>query len=135
MRLMAQLNLWEENNLQSFEILKIAANAVNEKKAKEMNAIKVSDLTVLCEYFLICTATSSTHVRALADEVEDKLEQAGLRPHHIEGKATGWIVLDYGSVIVHVFGRNEREFYGLDKMWDDAESVDLENILDKSMGD
>lgn len=135
MRLTAQLNLWEENNLQSFEILKIAANAVNEKKAKEMNAIKVSDLTVLCEYFLICTATSSTHVRALADEVEDKLEQAGLRPHHIEGKATGWIVLDYGSVIVHVFGRNEREFYGLDKMWDDAESVDLENILDKSMGD
>lgn len=121
--------------MQSFEILKIAANAVNEKKAKEMNAIKVSDLTVLCEYFLICTATSSTHVRALADEVEDKLEQAGLRPHHIEGKATGWIVLDYGSVIVHVFGRNEREFYGLDKMWDDAESVDLENILDKSMGD
>lgn len=135
MRLTAQLNLWEENNLQSFEILKIAANAVNEKKAKEMNAIKVSGLTVLCEYFLICTATSSTHVRALADEVEDKLEQAGLRPHHIEGKATGWIVLDYGSVIVHVFGRNEREFYGLDKMWDDAESVDLENILDKSMGD
>ena len=100
-----------------------------------MNAIKVSDLTVLCEYFLICTATSSTHVRALADEVEDKLEQAGLRPHHIEGKATGWIVLDYGSVIVHVFGRNEREFYGLDKMWADAESVDLENILEKSMGD
>ncbi len=121
--------------MQSFEILKIAANAVNEKKAKEMNAIKVSDLTVLCEYFLICTATSSTHVRALADEVEDKLEEAGLRPHHIEGKATGWIALDYGSVIVHVFGRNEREFYGLDKMWDDAESVDLENILDKSMGD
>ena len=121
--------------MEAFDILKIAANAVNEKKAKEMNAIKVSDLTVLCEYFLICTATSSTHVRALADEVEDKLEEAGLRPHHIEGKATGWIVLDYGSVIVHVFGRNEREFYGLDKMWDDAESVDLENILDKSMGD
>jgi ribosome-associated protein len=125
----------EENNLQSFEILKIAANAVNAKKAREMNAIKVSDLTVLCEYFLICTATSSTHVRALADEVEEKLEQAGLRPHHIEGKTTGWIVLDYGSVIVHVFGRNEREFYGLDKMWDDAESVDLEKILDETMGD
>ncbi len=135
MLLIWQLNLWEENNLQSFEILKIAANAINEKKAKEMNAIKVSDLTVLCEYFLICTATSSTHVRALADEVEDKLEQAGLRPHHIEGRATGWIVLDYGSVIVHIFGRNEREFYGLDKMWGDAELVDLEKILDESMGD
>lgn len=121
--------------MESFEILKIAANALNSKKAKEMNAIKVSDLTVLCEYFLICTATSSTHVRALADEVEDKLEEAGLRPHHIEGRATGWIVLDYGSVVVHVFGRNEREFYGLDKMWNDAEHIELEKILTESIGD
>ena len=56
--------------MQSFDILKTAANAANGKKAKDMSAIKVSDLTVLCEYFLICTATSSTHVRALADEVE-----------------------------------------------------------------
>lgn len=121
--------------MESFEILKIAANALNSKKAKEMNAIKVSDLTVLCEYFLICTATSSTHVRALADEVEDKLEEAGLRPHHIEGRATGWIVLDYGSVVVHVFGRNEREFYGLDKMWNDAEHIELDEILVESIGD
>ena len=121
--------------MQSFDILKTAANAANGKKAKDMSAIKVSDLTVLCEYFLICTATSSTHVRALADEVEEKLEEKGLRPHHIVGRATGWIVLDYGSVIVHIFGRNEREFYGLDKMWDDAEHVDLEKILDETMGD
>lgn len=135
MLIIKQLILWEENNLESFEILKIAANALNEKKARELNAVKVADLTVLCEYFLMCTATSSTHVRALADEVEDKLEQAGVRPHHIEGRATGWIALDYGSVIVHVFGRNEREFYGLDKMWSDAENIDLENILSNTMGD
>ncbi len=100
-----------------------------------MTAIKVSDLTVLTEYFLICTANSSTQVRALADVVEDKLEQAGLRPHHIEGKSTGWLVLDYGSVIVHIFGRNEREFYGLDKMWNDGEIVNLEDMLDETMGD
>ncbi len=121
--------------MQSLEILKIAANALNHKKAKEITAIKVADLTVLTEYFLICTATSSTQVRALADEVEDRLEQAGLRPHHIEGKATGWLVLDYGSVIVHIFGRQEREFYGLDKMWNDAEAVNLEDMLEESMGD
>ncbi len=100
-----------------------------------MTAIKVADLTVLTEYFLICTATSSTQVRALADEVEDKLEQAGIRPHHIEGKATGWLVLDYGSVIVHVFGRNEREFYGLDKMWNDEENINLEEMIDEAMWD
>lgn len=121
--------------MQSLEILKIAANALNHKKAKELTAIKVDDLTVLTEYFLICTATSSTQVRALADEVEDRLEQAGLKPHHIEGKATGWLVLDYGSVIVHVFGRKEREFYALDKMWNDAKQINLEEMLDEAMGD
>ena len=122
-------------DLDSFEIVKIAANALNSKKAKELNAVKVSDLTVLTEYFVIATATSSTHVRALADEVEAKLEEAGIRPHHIEGKSTGWIALDYESVIVHVFSRQDREFYGLDKMWADAPAVDLDEILVEAMGD
>ena len=115
--------------MEAFEILNIAANALNEKKAKEINAVKIADLTVLSEYFLMCTATSSTQVRALCDEVEEKLEEAGVKPHHIEGRSTGWICLDYGSVIVHIFSRNDREFYGLDKMWSDGEIVDLSKIL------
>ena len=78
--------------MESTEILKIAANALNEKKAKELAAVKIDKLTVIAEYFLMCTATSSTHVRALADEVEEKLSEAGVQPHHIEGKTTGWIV-------------------------------------------
>ena len=121
--------------MESFEILKIAANALNNKKARDLNAVKVDDLTVLCEYFLICTANSSTQLRALADEVEDKLKEASVMPHHIEGKASGWVALDYGSVIVHVFGRQEREFYALDKMWSDAQSVDLTNILEEEIGE
>lgn len=115
--------------MEAFEILTKAANALNEKKAKEINAVKIGDLTVLAEYFLMCTATSSTHVRALCDEVEEKLEEAGVNPHHIEGRTTGWIVLDYGTVIVHIFSRNDREFYGLDKMWSDGEAVDMSEIL------
>ncbi len=115
--------------MEAFEILTKAANALNEKKAKEINAVKIGDLTVLAEYFLMCTATSSTHVRALCDEVEEKLEEAGVKPHHIEGRTTGWIVLDYGTVIVHIFSRNGREFYGLDKMWSDGEAVDMSEIL------
>ena len=83
----------------------------------------------MTEYFVLATATSSTHVRALCDEVEEKLEEAGVKPHHIEGRTTGWIVLDYGSVIVHIFSRNDREFYGLDKMWSDGEAVDMSEIL------
>lgn len=121
--------------MKAFEILKIAANALNAKKARELNAVKVADLTVLCEYFLMCTATSSTHVRSLADEVEEKLEEAGIKPHHIEGKTTGWIVLDYGSVIVHVFSRDQREFYGLDRMWSDGQAVDLDEILVETQGE
>ena len=121
--------------MEAIEILTLAANALNEKKAKELLAVKIDKLTVLTEYFLMCTATSSTHVRALCDEVEDKIEEAGLRPHHIEGRTTGWIVLDYGSVIVHIFSRDQREFYGLDKMWGDGEPVDLNNILKSSEED
>ncbi len=115
--------------MDSLEIIKIAANALNEKKARAISAIKIADLTVLTEYFLICTANSSTQVRALCDEVEDKLKENELLPHHIEGRATGWIALDYGSVIIHIFGRNEREFYDLDKMWSDGEIIDLDQIL------
>ncbi len=115
--------------MENKEILTIAANALDKKKALELNAIKIDDLTVLTEFFLIATATSSTHVRALADEVEAKLEQAGVRPHHIEGRATGWIILDYEGVIVHVFNREQRAFYDLDKMWADGIAVDLNEIL------
>ncbi len=121
--------------MEAFEILKIAANALNEKKARQLNAVKVSDLTVLADYFLMCTATSSTHVRALADEAEEKLSEAGAAVHHIEGKTTGWIVLDYGTVIIHIFSRDQREFYDLDKMWSDGEQIDLSEVLTESEGD
>lgn len=117
--------------METIDILKIAANALNGKKAREINAVKIDSLTVLTEYFLICTATSSTHVRALADEVEEKLSEAGVAPHHIEGKSTGWLVLDYGSVIVHIFSRDQREFYALDKMWSDGVKVEMSHILEE----
>ncbi len=121
--------------MDSENILKIAANALNSKKARGLRAIKIDDLTTLADYFLLATATSSTHVRALADEVEDKLKEAGVEPHHIEGRTTGWLVLDYNSVIVHVFTANEREFYNLDSMWSDGTQIDLINILDEAEGD
>ena len=121
--------------MDSQNILKIAANALNSKKARQLKALKIDDLTTLADYFLIATATSSTHVRALADEVEEKLKEASVEPHHIEGKSTGWIVLDYSSVIVHVFTPAEREFYNLDIVWSDAEEINLDTILDEAEGD
>lgn len=116
-------------------ILKVAANALNSKKARQLKALKIDDLTTLTDYFLIATATSSIHVRALADEVEEKLNEVGVTPHHIEGRSTGWIILDYNSVIVHIFTSDQREFYGLDSMWRDAAEIELNNILDEAEGD
>lgn len=110
-------------------ILKIAAKALDDKKAENLSAVKVENLTSLAEYFLIATATSNTHVRALTDEVEDALAAEGEKPHHIEGKSSGWIVLDYRSVIVHIFTPEQREFYGLDSMWSDGEVIDLKDII------
>ena len=112
------------------KILYIAANALNEKKAMNLEAIKVRDLTVITDYFLIATATSSTHVHSLADEVEEKLEKEGILPRQIEGRATGWILLDYGQVIIHVFTPQMREFYNLEHLWSDGQKVDIDKILE-----
>lgn len=121
--------------MESQNIVKIASNALNNKKARQLKALKIDDLTTLADYFVIATATSSTHVRALADEVEEKLEEQGVKVHHIEGRSTGWIVLDYTSVIVHIFTPDQREFYNLDNMWSDATEIDLTTILDEAEGD
>lgn len=119
--------------MESLEMLKIAANALNEKKARELAAIKIDDVSDLADYFLICTATSNTHVRALADEVEEKLKLAGVLPDHIEGRSSDWLLLDYGTLVVHVFGRQSREYYALDNKWNDGEQIDLEQILESAM--
>ena len=121
--------------MEAYNILKIAANALNNKKARQLKTLKIDDLTTLADFFVIATATSSTHVRALADEVEEKLKEQLVEPHHIEGKSTGWIALDYVSVIVHIFTPQEREFYNLDSMWNDATQINLETILDEVDGD
>lgn len=110
-------------------VLKIALKALDDKKAMDLAAVEISDLTTIADAFVMATATSSTHVRALADAVEEKLSEAGVEPHHIEGKATDWILLDYGCIVVHIFGRQSREFYALDHMWNDGVQMDVEQLL------
>ncbi len=119
--------------MEAFEILKIAANTLNDKKAMEMVAVKIEAVSDIADYFLICTATSNTHIRALADEVEEKLKENGVTPGHIEGRASDWLLLDYGTVVVHIFGKKSREFYALDRMWQDGEQVDLTKICESEM--
>lgn len=109
------------------EKIRIALGAFDDKKAIDPFCVEVGELTSLAEYFLMATATSSTHVHALADETEFRLKEAGVEPKSIEGRATDWILLDYGDLIINVFGKNAREFYALDKMWSDGTPVDLDD--------
>lgn len=121
--------------MKSDKIIEIAVNALNEKKAKNINAIHVGELTVIAEYFIMATATSQHHIKALAEEVEEKLEEAGFTPDHIEGKATGWLLLEYNGVVIHIFSAEAREYYNLDRMWADGDTLDLDSILVNSRED
>ena len=119
--------------METFDMLKIAANALNDKKAMQLEAIRIDEISDIADYFVICTATSNAHIRALADEVEEKLKEAGVEPGHIEGRAADWLLLDYGTVVIHIFGRQSREFYSLEHMWQDGEQVDLTQILTSAL--
>lgn len=107
------------------EILENAVKILDNKKAMDITALEVTDLTSVADYFVIVSGTSSTHIKALAEELEEKLSQLGQEPDHVEGRTTGWILLDYGSVIVHIFTPSDRANFNLEKLWEDAKTVDV----------
>lgn len=86
-------------------------------------------MTIVADYFIIATANSNTHVRALADEVEYQLEEAGITPDHIEGRSTGWVLLEYSGVVVHVFLEESRNYYNLERLWEDGTKIDVSQFL------
>lgn len=112
------------------EIVKYACEALLEKKGKDVQVLHIEHLTTLTEYFIICTATSTTQVKALADNVEWRLKNDhGIMPHHTEGfESAQWILLDYSSVLVHVFMPEAREFYKLENLWKDGTPVALSEL-------
>ena len=115
----------------SYEQSILTAKALSSKKGLDIQVIEISDVSVLADYMVIATGTSTTHVKALADEVEYKLDEAGISVSHIEGyRSNTWILLDYIDVIVNVFSYEAREFYDLDRLWQDGKPVDLTNIID-----
>lgn len=104
-------------------------SVLDEKLAENIKVIQVEKQTSLCNYFVICEGRASTHVRALADELEDALAKAGRHPLSRDGKTEGnWIVRDYASVIVHIFDRPTREFYGLENLWRDGKVITREEL-------
>lgn len=117
--------------MNSYDQAVMAAKAISSKKGLDIQVIEIGDISVLADYMVIATGTSSTHVKALADEVEYKLDEAGISVSHIEGyRSNSWILLDYVDVIVNVFSDEARGFYDLDRLWQDGKPVDLTGIID-----
>lgn len=101
------------------ELITRIATLLYDKKAQNIVALDVSSLTVITDCMLIASGRSAVQVKTLAEEVEDRLSEIGIQPHRKEGHQDGrWIVLDYGSVLVHIFHVEERDFYRLDKLWE-----------------
>lgn len=97
------------------------AHILDCKRGHDVKVIYVEDKTVIADYFVLCTANSSTHIKSLIGEVEYRLNLRGVDAHHVEGRDNGaWVIADYASVIVHVFSREAREFYNLDKLYGDG---------------
>ncbi|MBE7020669.1 MAG: ribosome silencing factor [Ruminococcaceae bacterium] len=101
------------------------------KKAHDIELIEISGVSSLTDYFVICTANSELQVKAVADEIEFKLkEENGVVPSHTEGYRTaGWVLIDYDDVVCHIFNKESRAFYSLERLWQDAKRVDISDII------
>lgn len=119
------------------ELTKTALNALLDRKASDIVLLRVTKQTTLADYYVICTGTSNTQLRAIADAVDESMsKQYGLEPKSIEGyRSASWILLDYGSVIVHAFKNDTRQFYDLERLWSDSEKLDVQEFLTSDDGD
>ncbi len=100
---------------------------LDEKKAVGIRVLRISDLTAISDYFVVANGTSTTHIKALADEVDFRMGELG-ENGRLEGKATDWLLLDFGDVIVHIFLPDAREHYNLEKLWADAEEISTDKF-------
>lgn len=116
----------------TLEVLRTAARAADSKGATAQVALDVSDLFALADVFLILTGGVERNVQAIADEIEHQLNQAGVRTIRREGRESGrWVLLDFGDLIVHVFHQEERDFYGLERLWKDCPVIDVLPLLEQ----
>ena len=104
---------------------------LDDRKARQVKIIETNRQTIIADYFVIATGTSSTHIRSLSGEVSFQLNKNyGLQPSRISGQeSTDWIILDYDAVLVHIFNSEARDYYKLEKLWGDGESLNVEEIL------
>ncbi len=113
----------------SLEKARAVVKILNDKKGIDIQAIEIAEKTIIGDYFVIANGTSNTHVKALAGDVEYEMSKAGVEPYKVTGKATGWILLDYSDVLVHIFTKETRDYYDLERLWSDAKPVDISDLI------
>lgn len=114
---------------QSKLMAKLAYKALDDKKGEDIKVIDISEISVLADYFIIANGSNDSQVRALVENVEEELSKAGFEVKQREGYGLGnWVLLDFGSIIVHVFDKENRLFYDLERIWRDGKYVDVENL-------
>jgi ribosome-associated protein len=115
------------------ETLKIALKAVEDKKAFDVVVLDISSIASFANYFLLCSGDSSRQIQAIVNEVERKLKDHGIRPSHIEGYRNGeWVLMDYLDLVVHVFSKNARAYYDLERLWRDGKHLDVRKLVEST---
>lgn len=113
----------------SREMAKLAFEALEDRKGEDIKVIKVDEISVLADYFIISNGTNSSQVQALVDSVDEKLGKAGYVPQRVEGIGnSSWVLMDYGDIIVHIFSAEDRLFYDLERIWRDGIDVSKEDL-------
>ena len=114
---------------ESRKMAKIAYEALDEKKGEDIKVIDISEISVLADYFIIANGTNESQVKALVESVEEKLDKAGYEVKQREGYGLGnWVLLDFGNIIVHVFDKENRLFYDLERIWRDGKQTDVSQL-------
>ena len=118
--------------MNSKEIMQKVVRCMDSKKAVDIRVLDISTVTTMADYFVICQGNSPAQMKAISEEIEEKLSEEGVNPIGREGMSTSyWILMDYSDVIVHIFYQETREFYGLEKLWSDAEELCLDEIIEE----
>ena len=119
--------------VEALELTGAIVRALDKKRGMGIQVLHTTDITTLADYFIMCSAASSTQLRTLTDACEETTKKLGEMPHHVEGdRNSGWVLLDYSAVVIHLFLPEQREFYDLERLWLDADRVDIATFLEEA---
>ncbi|QUH31641.1 bis(5'-nucleosyl)-tetraphosphatase (symmetrical) YqeK [Vallitalea guaymasensis] len=121
----------EKNTDNSMDLLKTALKALDDKLAEDIQVLDIRDLTVIADYFIIAHGNNKSHIKALIDRTDEVLSKNGYEPKQVEGyNSASWILLDYGNIIIHIFSKEDRLFYDLERIWSDGKKIDVKSLIE-----